>query len=302
MNKTRNYKKYYDWSTDRSIGETDGCALDKWKGKSDSKSFAVHPSGFLVFISPDDIELSDEYAGGDPYSVEEKMDSAFQQRRLQGTLQSIGQIYNNDLPWRLLDVGCGEGHITSKIANTYPNFDVSGFDYSVSAIDRATRLYGKDVDFCVASADCIPYQAEYFDIVVCNNIWEHIPHLFLMLEGLNRSLVAGGYLIISTPSRYRLANLLRIVRGRQVEFMSKLHVTEYTVGQVKEQLAWFGLQCVSVHSYPINKSNISSKGLILNKVIQPLVKFYLLLMRSHHIIESTVFYIAKKPLSGENKQ
>jgi hypothetical protein len=70
--------------------------------------------------------------------------------------------------------------------------------------------------------------------------------------------------------------------------MSDHHVTEYTVGQVKEQLKFGGFQLVKVYSPPIKE-----KRMIFN-FLKSIVFVLLKLVRSHHILEGTIFYSARK--------
>jgi len=67
--------------------------------------------------------------------------------------------------------------------------------------------------------------------------------------------------------------------------MSEYHVTEYTVGQVIEQLRFGGFEVIKVFSKPIRDNYLQ---FILVKILSPI----LALIGSHHQLESTVFYLA----------
>jgi hypothetical protein len=105
---------------------------------------------------------------------------------------------------------------------------------------------------------------------------------------MKRVLKPGGLLIISTPSRYRFSNLIKASAGQEIAFMSEHHVTEYTIGQVKEQLRWEGFEVERVYSPPISASNF------IFTMIKAMMRAFLKLIGSHHVLESTVFYSAKK--------
>lgn len=287
--------KYYNADEGRFLRREDGCPLRDWRTCGDSFKFAMHPRGFLVFLHSSQLEKRDEYDGHDPYGVFNESGSvgAFHERRFTGTISLVQEALRH-APGRsrILDVGCGRGHITAEILKRFPFAEVSGLDCSISAIAAASERY-KGIDFVVADAYRPPYAPEYFDIVVCNNIWEHVPDPLRLLESLNRILTAEGYLIISTPSRYRLGNLARILMGKPVKFISPHHVTEYTVGQVIEQLRFGGFEAKAYSSrlrVPINDLT----DLILRKVWGPLVRAYLWVIASHHSLEWTVFYLARK--------
>jgi ubiquinone/menaquinone biosynthesis C-methylase UbiE len=288
-------EKYFDWARRRAIGEADGCPFEEWPDRQGAKLFALHPNGFRVFLPPEALEASDEYGAGDPYSVETHIDNAFHRRRFQCTLELLKLRSPREAQaWRILDLGCGEGHITAEMKKSYPRAEVSGLDYAISAIRTAAERH-KDIDFIVADAYDAPYAPNYFDVIVCNNLWEHVPDPLRFLRGASRILKPGGALIISTPSRYRLENLLRVLRGKPVRFMSRLHVTEYSVGQVTEQLRHGGFLLARTYSTPLDDQSAGSlKQWVALRIVQPVVRLFLRSVGSHHCLESTVFYLAEK--------
>jgi hypothetical protein len=75
--------------------------------------------------------------------------------------------------------------------------------------------------------------------------------------------------------------------------MSKLHVTEYTVGQVIEQLKYGGFKVKQVLSPSIKEKRFVLRG------VKAIISFILKLLKSHHILEATAFYSAVK-LPAEN--
>jgi len=283
-----NYK-YFDYKRNIPIRSLeDGCSISRWKDLHGEYSFGVHPNGFMVFLPPDKIDLSDEYKTGDPYSVRQNIGSEFQQRRISSTLALIDQCFGgNSKGLEILDVGCGEGHVTTAIAEKFGGSNVTGLDYSLSAIDHANKHYS-DVDFSVGDARCLPYRKDFFDVVVCNNLWEHVPDPLRLLEEISKVTKKGGYLVVSTPSRYRIRNLMRVLTGKPIQRMSKHHVTEYSVGQMHELLAYGNYDIIGHSTKKIKMKTI------LRQTINRLLQIYIAFVGSHHILEATVFYIAKK--------
>lgn len=288
-------KKYYDLERHRPLTIEDGCPLDQWlAGQSDAR-FAIHPNGFPVFLKPTELELSDEYRDGDPYSASEGLEKwpAFQNRRLHTTLKVLEDaLSSTSQSPSILDVACGEGVITAEIKKRFSHADVCGIDYSISAIEGASRLHG-DIEFAVGNAYHLPYPPESFDVAVLNNIWEHVPDPLRLLEGVKRVLKPDGHVIISTPSRYRFRNMVRVCLGMPVVFMSKLHVTEYTVGQVLEQLRFAGMNA-KVFDEPLQGPAGGVLRFIAFKMAVPTIRMMLRIVESHHSPEETVFYLARK--------
>lgn len=253
-----------------------------------SNPISVHPKGYPIFLTPEEIEKCDEYKETDPYNTAINLGNEFHHRRIKCTIELVNQAVeklNNAA--KVLDIACGQGFITSEISAAFPPLEVSGIDYSISAIEYAVDHFS-GIDFAVGNAMECPYLEEYFDIVVCNNFWEHVPDPLRLLAEIKRVLRKDGFLIISTPSRYHMTNLVRVLLGKPVVLMSKHHVTEYTVGQVLEQLSFGGFKIIKLHSGYISKRNFKHK--LANKVLSAIVS----ITGSHHQLESTAFYLFQR--------
>lgn len=251
-----------------------------------AKPFSLDQHGFKLSSEADSSDPSDEYAEGDPYSVEKNLSSAFHRRRFDLTLALIAEAVTNEQSPTILDLGCGQGHITQAIKTAFPRATVSGLDKSVSAIRYANENFC-GIEFVVGDAMDAPYVDEQFDVVVCNNLYEHVPDPLRLLTRIKAMLRRGGSVIISTPSRYRTSNLLRALLGKPVALMSPYHVTEYTVGQVREQLAYSGFDVTRTLSRYVPSGSLKIR--IAHVVVDQVVR----LLRSHHQLEATVFYLAR---------
>lgn len=287
--------KYYDWQRGCLLNSLeDGCSFLDWKENFCKKTFAIHDKGFLIFITNDELTRNDEYINGDPFGMEDNLNSPFQQGRIKTTINLITEIIvHSKSPIRILDVGCGLGHITAKIKEYFPSADLSAMDVSLTAITKAATNY-KEIDFIVADAYSPPYTTNYFDVIVCNNMWEHITDPVRMLFALNKVLKTDGHIIISTPSRFRITNFLKASLGRKV-IITKHHVTEYSVGQVKEQFSFAGFTVTKAIGMNVKGAggSIITKTIVHN-VLKPILKGLVAILGSHHVFESTAFYVAKK--------
>lgn len=244
---------------------------------------AMEPHPFPVHLSATELSESDEYSEADPYSVEENLTGPFHQRRIILTLELLRDIGN---PGRILDVGCGEGYITEEIKRAFPDSDVHGMDYSLSAVRKAHASF-PHISFSVGDALQRHYPEGLFDVVVYNNLWEHVTDPIGLANRAKEVLRPGGYVIVSTPSRFRTRNLVRTLLGKKVRMMSKHHVTEYTVGQVKEQFAWAGFEVVKAFSRP------SGIGAWKSRIAGRIFGFWTALTGSHHQLEETIFFLAR---------
>lgn len=92
---------------------------------------------------------------------------------------------------RVLDVGCGDGRITSEIARRVPQGCVVGVDASSNMIELASQRAGPNLRFEVADARTLPFIDE-FDLVVSFNALHWIQQQDLALASIHRSLKPGG--------------------------------------------------------------------------------------------------------------
>jgi SAM-dependent methyltransferase len=110
-------------------------------------------------------------------------------------------------PKRLLDVGSGLGFFLKDAAKH--GFDVSGIEPDANVVEHS-RNTGLQVR-CGYFPDCLEKE-EIFDIIVFNDVLEHIPNLTETLEACITHLGPGGLLVLNCPNRrgtfYRLADLL----------------------------------------------------------------------------------------------
>ena len=285
---------YYDWFSRKVLHKENGCKIEDWQDKYADFPFALHKKGFPIFLGPDELEKSDEYSNADPHGVKKGLEGEFQKNRVACTLHLIKMVVGDqskDL--RILDIGCGEGHITAKIGEALPFAEISGLDYSVSAITSAVSHYN-DIDFCVASAYRPPYNDDYFDIVLCNNVWEHVPDPVALLSQIRRITKPSGHLIISTPNRYRFGNLVLVLLGKSPSLMAPNHVTEYSVSQIIEQLRYGKYTVLEVYSRKRKHAKKTLMGLVGYNIVYPIVNGFLRLISSVHRLEMTVFFLARK--------
>jgi ubiquinone/menaquinone biosynthesis C-methylase UbiE len=252
----------------------------------------IHPQGFKIFLPREKWDSCDEYAEGDHYGM--SLDSPFHRPRVEMMLELVGDSTRDmSLPPRLLDLGCGKGYMTEEIKQAFPNIKIVACDYSVSAIMFAHKNFS-DIEFCVADAYNLPFAQSEFDMVLMGNIWEHVPDPCRMLEAVSFVLKPGGSLLLSTPSRFRFQNLVRACFGLPAKFLSSQHVTEYAVGQVMEQLHWFGYDVKKVLAKKVDWPEYSNifKRILVYFLAKPIARF--LAGKQKAFLEPTIYFWATK--------
>jgi len=113
---------------------------------------------------------------------------------------------------RVLDVGCGGGALSVLIKENFT--EVYGVDILEDACSIAAQkgVISQVVDL---NAEAMPYNENFFDVVVCLDIIEHVLDPLRLLADCQRVLKYGGQFLLSTPNiRYFRHVINLIVHGR----------------------------------------------------------------------------------------
>ena len=109
---------------------------------------------------------------------------------------------------RVLDVGCGSGrHMTAALR--FPKLKVIGTDINIEdAVAAKNRLnthqkpgsHGNDGgEVIVADICALPFRDDFFDLVLCSEVLEHIQHHKIAASEIVRVLKPGKNLVVSVP-------------------------------------------------------------------------------------------------------
>jgi SAM-dependent methyltransferase len=125
---------------------------------------------------------------------------------------------------RVLDAGCGRSLFT-EIRPGWP-FMVVAADVEHPLLCERRREF-PNVHWAVAGAHPLPFRSGAFDAVFAGELIEHLADPRQGLAEFNRVLDEGGLLILTTPNRLRLANLVdRSERPYSPDHLSELSYDE----------------------------------------------------------------------------
>lgn len=98
---------------------------------------------------------------------------------------------------RILDVGCGTGEITTRLAALYPEASLVGVDLIEEHLEvaraRAGQVSGR-VSFQSADAFALPFADASFDLVVCRHMLQAVPRPEAAMAEMVRVCRPGGRL------------------------------------------------------------------------------------------------------------
>lgn len=92
---------------------------------------------------------------------------------------------------KLLDIGCGAGDFIEAFSYYLPKLNLTATDISQKAIENAKKR-GIKAKFIVADAEKLPFKNNFFNIVTCFDVLEHVKNPSVMLKEINRVLKPGG--------------------------------------------------------------------------------------------------------------
>jgi 2-polyprenyl-6-hydroxyphenyl methylase/3-demethylubiquinone-9 3-methyltransferase len=121
---------------------------------------------------------------------------------------------------RALDVGCGAGLLSEPLARL--GASVTGLDAAIENVAVARHHaegQGLSIDYRQGGIEALA--GERFDLVVSMEVIEHVTDPAGFVAGLAGALAPGGVLILSTPNRTPMSQLLMVTLGERIGLVPK---------------------------------------------------------------------------------
>ena len=135
-------------------------------------------------------------------------------RRIEGLLRDLARAGVGDGAPTLLDVGCWDGGFTSRCAAALGAGRVLGVEvYEEPA--AAAEARGIEVARVDLEGGRLPWPDASIDVVVCNQVLEHLKNVWLPMTEMHRVLRPGGRAVLSVPNLSSLHNRVLLALGRQ---------------------------------------------------------------------------------------
>lgn len=98
----------------------------------------------------------------------------------------------------ILDLGCGDGRAVAVWSILGKS---SGLDLSTEAMETAKKMF-PGLAFSSENATRTNYNSGSFNVVISQEVLEHIEDQRSYIQECSRLLATGGYLILTTPNKY----------------------------------------------------------------------------------------------------
>jgi len=143
---------------------------------------------------------------------------------------------------KVLEVGCGAGNFRSNLTRPHEYW---GIEQDTKAAQTADLALDKVV---VGNYESVSEKLpeHYFDLIICNDVVEHMQHHITFLTEIKQKLCSGGCLVISIPNVRYLPNLAELLfkrdwRYREAGILDSTHLrffTEKSLRRVLEETGW----------------------------------------------------------------
>jgi trans-aconitate methyltransferase len=128
--------------------------------------------------------------------------------------EDVIELLNPRAGERILDLGCGTGHLTKLIQQE--GADVLGIDSSSMMVDKAVEKF-PDVDFQVANAEKLAFENE-FDAVFSNAVLHWVKDQRALLDGVYKALKTGGRFVAEMGGKGNVGVIISALRKALQEF------------------------------------------------------------------------------------
>ncbi|MEA2112504.1 MAG: class I SAM-dependent methyltransferase [Patescibacteria group bacterium] len=113
---------------------------------------------------------------------------------------------------RILDIGCADGYLGSKFKEKEAN-KVVGIDISENQIKEARKKLDEAISLDVQE-EKIPFDDNYFDIVLITEVIEHLFNPKKVIKKIKRVLNDDGFAVITTPNFLVFSNRFKMFFGK----------------------------------------------------------------------------------------
>ncbi|MFH1109904.1 MAG: class I SAM-dependent methyltransferase [Planctomycetota bacterium] len=196
--------------------------------------------------------ILDVEARNDAFALEHDIDEYYERSNIfircieAHRLRCIARMAHACPPDRILEVGCGGGHIL----RLFPHSRLTGVDVSGRMLEKARKnLAGYQVQLLKGELQHLNLPNGGFDKIICSEVLEHVIDPDAVLAQIRRLLAPHGRVVITLPNDdliHRMKNLLRRTGANRLPFCGRIawggddyHLHLWRIPEMRALLARF---------------------------------------------------------------
>lgn len=131
---------------------------------------------------------------------------------------------------RVLDVGAGRGADLIAIRDSVPSAELSAIESFPVSVELLKRQ-GVEVSSINLERDRFPFPDGAFNVVICNQVLEHLKEIFWALSEISRVAADDGLIILGVPNLGSAHNRTALLFGKQPPAIHVVgpHVRGFTI-------------------------------------------------------------------------
>src|SRR3989344_2804324 len=158
----------------------------------------------------------------DKFDIEGGYD-AFDNSGYYKILSSLKKKFKSSDIKNVIDMGCGSGAFTARLAKELPKSEIIGLDISKGCIKRAKQDY-PNLKFEVGDIEKTRFPSASVDLICYSGILHHFPDFSKVAKEASRILKPGGHIFSYDPNEYNPAFWL--YRSPSSPFSTRAGITE----------------------------------------------------------------------------
>ncbi len=140
--------------------------------------------------------------------------SSMWQEAMNHNVENILSLLRKDPKANVVDIGCGDGKLTMQFKEKIHSRKMTGVDGLRDRL-KAAKQRGIDEIILANLEKKWPLPRNYFDVMISNQVIEHIIDIDHFIEETYRVLKPSGYCVISTENLSSWHNIISLMLGFQ---------------------------------------------------------------------------------------
>ena len=155
-------------------------------------------------------------------------------------------------PHRVLEIGCGAGATGMALKQKYQDIEYVGVEPDEGAAEiaqtRLDRVISSDIE--KIQLDTFGLSKEYFDLIICADVLEHLYDPWKILFALRNNLVPDGRILASIPNIQHISVINSLLNGHwtytKYGLLDATHIRFFTLSEIIKMFSDTGYKMIQL--------------------------------------------------------